>query len=96
VIKDSLSYQNYLNNNLKNGVQDYMKHELKDLLIDSSANNMRLKTELSSFLTDIEEAKNDDETVAGRNIHQVVTSELSHKAKKMKNSRRKLLGFIPF
>ena len=63
VIRDNVCYQNYLNNNLNNSVQEYLKHGLNELLTNSTPNNMRLKTELSSFLTAIEQRRNDNEIV---------------------------------
>lgn len=96
VVKGNVSYQNYVHSNLNKSVQDYMKHELDELLKNTHTNNMRLKTELSKFLTDIEERKNDDETIWGRHIHEIVWSNVSSRNKKMQKKRRKLLWFIPF
>jgi hypothetical protein len=63
VIRDNVSYQNYVHNNLNNSVQEYLKYGLNELLTNSVPNNMRLKTELSSFLTAIEQRRNDNEIV---------------------------------
>lgn len=63
VIKNNIQYENYLNSNLATRVDDYMKDELDRMFTRDHAVNMRLKAELSTFLTDIERSRNDDERV---------------------------------
>jgi len=93
IIKSADAYQNYLHNNLYTGVQDYMKSELKDLLSDSHSNNIRLKTELSAFLTSIEGRKNDDEiNGAGQTIQQATEGDISANDLMRKRKSKSFLG----
>lgn len=95
VIRDNISYQNYVHNNLNNSVQEYLKYGLNELLTNSVPNNMRLKTELSSFLTAIEQRRNDNEIVWGARINDAIQWNIWANDQMIKHRRRRIL-WIPF
>lgn len=95
VIRDNVSYQNYVHNNLSNSVQEYLKYWLNELLTNSVPNNMRLKTELSSFLTAIEQRRNDNEVVWWARINDAIQWNIWANDQMVKHRRRRIL-WIPF
>lgn len=92
IIGSANTYEQYLHNNLPVRIEDYIKDELARLIKNDHANNMRLKTELSGFLTDIEERKNDDEQVGGQRIHQATEANIGTNDEMIKRRRKRLLG----
>lgn len=92
VIESSNVYENYLHNNLPVRVEDYIKDELARLIKNDNTNNMRLKTELSGFLTDIEERKNDAQQVGGEYTHEAVENDIGPEDLMRKRRRKNFLG----
>jgi len=93
IVSSDQVYENYLHNNLPVRVEDYIKDELSRLLKNNHTNNMRLKTELSTFLTDIERRKNDEEqNIVGQNIHQATEWNILANDEMTKYRRKNFLG----
>lgn len=85
-------YEQYLHNNLSTRVEEYMKDELNRLLKNNHTNNMRLKKELSTFLTSIEWRKNDEETNAGQTIQTATEADIGPNDLMKKHWKKKFLG----
>lgn len=94
IIWDALTYQNYLHNNLNTSIQDYIKSWLERIFINNWTNNIRIKTELSDFLTKINQRRNDDEMVWWQRINQAV--EWNIWADDIMNKYRRRILWIPF
>lgn len=74
-------------------MQDYLKDELNDILSQSTATNIRLKTELSNFLTSIENRKNDNERNAiGQTITEATEANIGANDLMTKHRRKRFLG----
>jgi DNA-binding phage protein len=60
--KSSEAYRNYVHNNLEDQTGKYITAQLGRLFSDDLETNMYLKSELSDFLTSLENRKRDDNT----------------------------------
>lgn len=93
IVSSDQVYENYLHNNLPVRVEDYIKDELSRLLKNNHTNNMCLKTELSAFLTNIEERKNDEEqNAAGQDIQTATEGDIRANDEMIKYRRKRFLG----
>lgn len=80
-IKDANTYKYYLHNNISTGVTEYIQDKLNDIFVKDHTKNIRLKTELNTFLTNVEKEKKDTD------VHMDVDNDIG-KEDKMENRRR--------
>lgn len=80
---NNVAYRNYINSNLEDQIINYFNHRFDEVFTNNYDANTYLKTEVTNYLTDIENNKIDNDT------HQAVDADIAGTwVEKMQNRRR--------